>query len=528
MEITQTKTGGILSWGEEDWLAGLQPFFENVTYSINSANLKGFSWSVGIDPFYMPGALYPGRYFTSQTTASVVDAMQRNAITNGDQAYSVAGTKIHNFNAFTGVIANNATFPKSITHGGHSSLVLSDIVKYYVGTVPYAFYSFNDATDADVGTYDLASTFDDDWMSTVPTVGPNLLLDKTNPHPMIVGDDDCLYIGDGRYLDKYDGQTGTNGTFTRSKLNLPLGSVITSYSKIENFLVVYAYKPSLTGTNFYKSEVRAYFWDYVSEDPTYARPIQGNYVNGGFVYKGQPGCFIEGTDPSLKSQRGSKLVIFNGSYFDEVATFPDAIPGHGGVEAMANVIMWNSSGVLYRWGSMFGYPNALNKVTSSTGGATAEGMLKNLSGNKWFISTGTGTSGGAEWTGDGGFYTEPQVKVGQTIPPFPSGHHGRVTKVNVKWRYKYTSSGSKMALTLLYRSVQGTNGTFPVLNHFLVAPNTSLVDEYLYGVPSDTTSNLIFPKFSQIGWQITYTGGTPTDQPDVVERIEIHYENVKS
>ena len=45
--------------------------------------------------------------------------------------------------------------------------------------------------------------FDDDFMSTIAVnkmAGMDLIDGQNVEHPMIVGDDDVLYIGSGRYL----------------------------------------------------------------------------------------------------------------------------------------------------------------------------------------------------------------------------------------------------------------------------------------------------------------------------------------
>lgn len=523
MKVDLTKTGGVLSWGEEDWLAGLIPSFQDVSYSINAGG-KGFAFATGIDPFYMPGSLWPGRYLTAQTTNSVIDAIQKNAITNGSQAYSIAGAKIHNFAALTGVLANAGAFPYTITHGAHTSVVGEDIVTYYIGTTKYAFYSYNDNTDGYIGRYDLATTFVDDWLTSTCTSGA-ALTSITSPHPMVVGDDDCLYVADGNKLHKIDGQVGAAGTYYPSKLVLPLGSIITSYSKISNYLVIYAYKPSITNGAFYKSEVRAYFWDYVSEDPTYSYPIQGNYINGGFTFKGQPGCFVQGVDPSFKSQRGGKLLLFNGSQFEEVISFPESIPGHGGVETVGNVIRWNADGIIYQWGSLFGYHNSLNRLMVSAG-TTSGGMLRNLASNIWFVSAGTTSSGGAEWTGAGGSYGSAKANSGQLVPSFPIGYKGRVSSVKILWRYKFSGTGHKAKLSLFYQNEARDNAIFVILDNS-IRTNNKLAEEFFNGTSSSSAANISFPTFSQIGWDLTYTAGTVGDDPDVIQRIEIHYENVK-
>lgn len=524
MKIDYTKTGGVIRWGAEDWLHGLVPYFQDVQNSIIATG-DGFSWSKGIDPYYMPGSIWPGTTPYTPTNTSVIDAILKNASTNGDQAYAVSGgAKIFNFSALTGAVTTPTTFPYTITHGGHSSVVGSDIISYYIGSTKYIFYSFNDATDADVGRYDLSTTFDDDYMSTVPG-GAALLSSKTSPHPMVVGDDDVLYIADGNKLHNFDGQNGGNGTLdARTPLTLPLGSIITSFAKTQNFLVVYAYRPSITSGAYYKSDVKAYFWDYVSEDPTYKYVINGNYINGGFNFKGAPGCFVRGLDANFKTQKGSRLMLFNGTEFVPVMSFAEAIPGHGGVEAMENVIRWNADAVMYQYGSLHGFPNSINRLSQGSG-FSSEGMFKNLALNIFWMSSGTSTTGGLQGFGGtptGGFYNDAVLTMPQVFPAFPSDYKGRLTKIRVHWKNKMESSGSTAKFNIWYDASQNQL----VFDNSL-ATTTNLIDEYHYAYPTSSSTVINFPLFSNITWRLTYNGGTVTSVPDVIQGVELFYENSK-
>jgi len=273
------------------------------------------------------------------------------------------------------------------------------LVLYYLNGTKYLFYSWNDATDGDVGRFDLAATFDDDYVSTVATSGA--VLNKNYPHPMIVGDDNIMYVGNGNNLASLQGTTAA-GIWNASALDLPNDYIITSYAKTPDFLVIYAYKSSnASGSQtFQTGECTAFFWDYVSPSYTYAYPIEGGYVNGGFNLGSTPGCFVQGQTGDIVSGHQSKLLLFSGNQFDTKLTFNGAIPGRGGVDTSGESIIWNSAGTIYQWGSPYiGYEAGLNKILVG-GGTTTEGLLKAMTINSTtstlIASTGTTTSGGLQ------------------------------------------------------------------------------------------------------------------------------------
>ena len=107
--------------------------------------------------------------------------------------------------------------------------------------------------------------FDDDMMSTSaasPLAGSDLTDGQNAEHPMIVGDDDVLYIGSGRYLHGYDGQVGNAGTFYSKVLTLPLGYIITSMQTYNNYLVIFAHNNDTTAgtlTALGYSDSKAFF-----------------------------------------------------------------------------------------------------------------------------------------------------------------------------------------------------------------------------------------------------------------------------
>lgn len=505
--INSTKDGGIIRWDESDWLAGLIPQFADKSFTINSFN-KGFSWAVSMNPYLYPGYISPGANPTNLINVAAVDTIQKNGVTSGSSAYTIGGDNIQKIDLITNTIsyAGSTPFHSITAHSGHTSPLGQDICIYYVSGTKYAFYSWNDNTDGDIGRFDLNTTFDDDYMSAVPT-GKAVL--GINPHPMIVGDDDKLYIGDGRNLHAYDGSIDT---LQVNRLVLPVGYIITTMTKTANYLVVFAYRPSSDSGSYYKSESTAFFWDYVSEDPTYKYNIQGNYVNGAFNYKGVPGCFSTGQNGNLLNNKISKLHLLSGSGFSPILSFPDSIPEHGGVEVADDSITWNAGGTIYQYGSpLVGFGNAINIIAKGSG-TTTGGLLKYFVNNSMYVSTGTTTSGGLQVL-NAGFDSGATLRVPQVNGVFPLGYKAQIECIRVEWGFKAETTGHKATLTLLYdRNLPAT-----VFNHNLVGAK-DLYEEFLYTNPS----------FKQIGWELTYTAGSSVSAtPDILRAIEIKYRLIK-
>lgn len=516
--VNQDKTGGMIRWDGDDWLAGLTP-----DWGLNETESpigKGFTTATGIDPFRRPGYLSPGADPLNATNNSVIDAMQKNGVVYLTDAYTIGGTKLHKMAILTTTLTNDATFPHAITaHGGHSTVVGSDIILYYVGTTRYAFYSWSDGTDGDVGRFDLTSTFDDDYLSTVAASGA--VLTTTNPHPMIVGQDDILYIADGRKLHGFDGQTGANGTLFSSRLTLPTDYIITSFAKNGDSLIIFAYKSSATSSgSYYKSEASAFIWDYTSEDPDRVIPLGGNYVNGGFSANNLIGCFVQGSSAILtSSSKQSRLLLYNGSTFEPKAGFIDDIPGHGGVEVYDNTVYWNAASYIYQYGSPhIGIPAALNRI-GKLDGSTAEGMLRNFSNSRMVGSAGTTTSGGMQRLNSGyyaGTLITPTVNV-----PFAMDKQARITAVKVFWYAPKTAGSNKMTLKILTDRAQNNSTIIDTSGH--VGDDRQSPPSNCVSVYRDEYDATGFPTASAMALQVTYTEVDATKLPAIIQAVEVYY-----
>jgi hypothetical protein len=511
-QIKTNKTGGIIRWDFEDFKT-LVPQFKNSTYGVNSLT-SGLAWTVAMNPNRQPGFAVPGVDPSNLTNVSVIDGVQKNGITASTKAYTVGGDNLHQTDLTTDTITNGGAWPHTISaHGGHTTVAASDIIKYNIGGTDYAFYSWSDNTDGDVGRFDLSSTFDDDWMSTIPTGGA--VLTTTNPHAMKVFGN-ILYITDGRSIASY---RGLNNTFNPSSLDLPEGYIATSFATSSNFLVIYAYRASVSGGTNYRTESKAFFWDTYSDSWTYEYDLSANYVNGGFVYNGVPGCFVSGGSADVGSTKNSRAMLFNGQDFDPLFTFPESIPGHGGVETSDVSIMCNAGGgVVYQYGTPhigLDMKNAVNRI-ADIDGSSNEGMLRTFFNSKLYASAGTTTNGGLQLLNTN-YDSNCIIRTPQVSLPFSEYSKARVRKVKFFWS-ALASTGHKARVVLLYDNTK--NGE--VIRH-ATRDATGTVEEVTY--ETDATP---LPIFYRIGWELNYAAGTASAIPDALQAIELIYENVKT
>lgn len=517
-KIRTNNSGGMIRWDGDDWVKGMVPHFINVQ---NIPNGDGFLYQEGINPYSRPGYLIQGPNPANVTNASVISAVLKNGVGNGSNAYAIeAGTKLHQLSATNGDVTSGGAWPRTISShgGGYSGVIGQDVVLYYVGTTKYLFYSWFDnngtLSRGDVGRYDLSATFDDDFMTTVPSGATATgFEDSLNPKPlpMIVGDNNVLYIGNGRYVAAYDGRIGTP-TINYRALDLPSDYIVTSFAKLPNFLVIFAYKgATASGGSFYKTESTAFFWDCLSDSFTYAYTLPGNYVNGGFTYKNTVGCFVSGANFGFSTGRKNKMVLFNGNQFETILNFDSniSIPGHGGVDTFDNVILWNSSGKIYQYGSpIVGIGNnAINIISAVSGGTSSEGMLRLFNTSNFVASAGTGTSGGLQNFSSGAYaarWITPVIHI-----PFEKFSQARVTRVKTFW---FGTSGAGHGMTLNLNTDFGTATT--------IISNSSAVNNYITDYTYASNGNEL-PTFSTIQVETNYSS---SGSNLILQALEIYFE----
>ena len=219
-------------WDHRDWLAGQHP----QSAVGNPSLLNGYSVATAFNPLRFLGNACPGELAADVLNVSVVTSIIKSIDLSpqSTRGYGVGGDLVHEIISSTGSLTNAGAYPHTITGTGVEA---EDVINYQIAGVDYMFYSWNDNTDGDIGRLaTLTDTFDDDFMSTVPTGAA--VLDKDETHPMVLGDDDNLYAGNGNILVRYD---GVNDIFTPSALVLPNLYKIKSFAKLNNnTLVIYA------------------------------------------------------------------------------------------------------------------------------------------------------------------------------------------------------------------------------------------------------------------------------------------------
>lgn len=453
MKIIQNQNGGSIIYDKDDWLAGMDTTSSGTDYGVTGGN----PFMSEVDPLRKYGFVTTSFNAADVTNIASVTATITKGIVNGDNAYFIGGGLVHKLTTLGGgTISTTAPFPHTIDHA-HASESASDICSYYnynAGTPKFgAFYSFSDATDWDVGFYDyLADTFDDDFMSTVPTsplAAPYLAGGAGYPHPLHVGDDDILYMGDRNFVHAYD---RSNGTFYPAVLTLPKGWIITCFTTTQDLQLAIGtyYSAGLGASTFNRGAAKVWFWSYLALEPDYSRDLGDNYVSEILQWNGTIAAFTQGRR-SLVDRGIYKLQILNGSQFEIIKTWnTGGLPVRGGIDTCGKDLYWNGAGSIY---AMIKRPDngqfILNHIVQvgSTGGA----FIFLTGSSIYHTSFGSGTGAGLVYFS--GNYNEVGILQCQIASPqFPVKQKGELTQVTVKLSRTFTGGRSFELQALLDNS----------------------------------------------------------------------------
>lgn len=269
-------------------------------------------------------------------------------------AYGVGGARLYKLSGTE--VASDASFPRTIDKAAVTGEDGEDVA-LYKGAI---FYSYNHSGSAgDVGKLTLPSTFDDDYMSTVPTGAAAL---QDGPHQMVVGGDDILYIANGRYIASLN-----NTTFTAQALDFPQGSSVVSLAWHGNRVYANVNFPGIAGGH--QDESTIYVWDTFSTSWEYQIRVMGRlgalYVKNGLIF-----VFYE--DISLTG--GYNLGVVSNGAIQELAAFSGTLPRYFQVSEHKNHLIWNTDGKVYAWGAYA--PGLATKLfqLASTGHSSAGGI----------------------------------------------------------------------------------------------------------------------------------------------------------
>jgi len=323
IEILNISNGGFApAWYKETY-----PSYGNKNQAGDMANMDL------TNPGYIlqgPGLATLTNGTQAGAVTTLIKGMTDFAVTS-DTAYGTGGNLLYQFSSTA--VATGGIFPHTIDKAAVTAELGEDVC-YYKGDI---YYSYNHSGSAgDIGKYNLASTFDDDWGSTVPTGKAAL---ESAPHQMIAGGNDVMYITNGIYIASWDGTT-----FIPEALDLPTGSVIQSVAWNNDKVWVSAINPNLTGANKVTGSI--YVWDGVSSSWDFEIKMMGN-VGGLFVKSGVLFTFFQ----DITSTGGYKIGYYSDGIIVDVGNYSGGLPAFYQITDYKDYITWNSNGKLFSFGS---------------------------------------------------------------------------------------------------------------------------------------------------------------------------------
>jgi len=333
----------------DNFLGGLAPKYYAEAYpSYGNKNHAGAMLNCDLTD---PGGMRQGQGLSTLTNATQAGAVTTliNSIIDytisTDTTYGVGGNKLYKITSMA--VTNSGAWPRTIDKGTVTGETGEDVC-YFQGEI---YYSYNHSGSAgDIGKYDLSSTFDDDWGSTVPSGAAAL---QNAPHQMIAAGNDRMYIANGRYLASWDGTT-----FQDQALDLPQNTVIQSISWMSDKIWITANKPNVAG----KNKASVYIWDGVSTswetEISIMSELGGTHVKNGtlfFFYR------------DVTNTGGYKLAYLNGISVIDVANYSGGLPTYSQITDYKDFIIWNSASLNALW-SATTFPWQLNLPWQTTTG----------------------------------------------------------------------------------------------------------------------------------------------------------------
>jgi len=507
----------------DDWLGGLSIMPEIESKPSSSVGGK-LSYAKAFNPYSRLGYASPGYEIVPKNNYAILSDRLVSAVVEGNTIYSTTNGQY--FIEVKTSITSDSDFPHKIYNDDD---VIGDETCTYTAnqsstSTRAIYYSWSNTGKWDVGMHvPNTSTFDDDFMSTVPA-GANASLFPAGQgyeHPLIIGADDILYMGDRRYIHQYDGGVGADGTFSEAVLTLPQDAIIHSMAKIPNYLVIFTRSQSQYREG-YPGEVKAYFWDYLSQDPTSVIELGDDSVGGAFNYRGTIGVFTSGKINTLAGGylENAKLKFFSGfgeGFVTEIE-FADVIPEKGSIYVAGDIIHWLSSGNEYAYGSPFkDGRRTLNKITYFRD-VDYDGILLQGENGKVYGS-------GSNSTYKLDYYTRAALTSTQYFSP------GEIYTTNISPNFSEGMQGRVKSIKVILadapQTINDGNTTLKIINQdedeIIVFENKedftkSTIVEY-----KNTSDRMLFTSLKlNIAWLLE-AGSNVSPQ---VDKVEVYFEEV--
>jgi len=366
-------------------------WFKNTWTSIGNKNQASDMTDVNLlDPNLItqgPGTADLTNGNESGAVTTLITSILRQP-TSSNVCFGIGGAKLYTFSSTA--VTNAGNWPHTISGSG---TVTGCDVLHYQGKL---LYSYNDSTldsgspGGNIGSYDLSSTFDDDYWTTA--LGGTIL--ENAVHYMINGGDDVAYITNGRYIAKLDATTDD-----ATALDFWQNSVVVSLSWNWNRVIAAVNRPNVSGSSFNQSAI--YRWNGRSSSWE-GDPVE---VNGeiGALYTKNGTTFVWYKDAT--STGGYWLARLNGNFIENLKRYKGSLPNQAEVGEHEGYLMWTSSNKVYMYGSadadfgvqMFQYMSGNQATTGAIASPFGDLLIASYSGTDYSLAKASGYTKSARW-----------------------------------------------------------------------------------------------------------------------------------
>ena len=467
------------------------PRWHSESYPVFRGNYNSAGDMTNVD-LTSPSSMTQGKGVVALTAGTQAGAittllkgMNRTAVTS-NVAYGVGGNKLQKFSSTA--VTNASPFPHTITGTG---AIIGEDVAYYKGNL---YYSYNDAGAAgNFGKYDLSTTFDDDYGSTVPTSAEAL---QNAPHQMVAANQ-SIYITNGRFVAELDGTEATYVLTAEALDFIDTNKTVASISW-NGQLYIAVNSPNITGANANQSAI--YTWDGYSDDWN-GDPYEVNgRISALFTKNGITFVWYE-------SRIGTSSINTFGYLGDgrviPLSTFDGDLPEYYQVSERGDYIVWLSGNLVYAYGSLSEQTVGLSQLLTSsyaTGGGIATPF-----GEILVASTATTNFNLAKESG----YTVTSSWKSLVFPVSSGDRLAQIDRVTI-WTESITTGG-KLDTTLRYNA--GTE--------------TMALDQIVTGKTRHIIGARDLPSVEDFSLELNYVNGSAT-HPVKVKQIEVDYHLINS
>lgn len=512
--VSLTETTGKIVWDREDWLAGYAPSVD-ISRTARVRNETGALTMQDFDTHLTTlGYAYPGPLPTTVGTAPTGVLVSAEIDDAAVYAY-LLGPELHRYDVTTDTLSSSAGFPHTIDdgHAGETGALGQVVAHRTKGTASAIFYSFNDDTDGNVGVYYTASgQFHGAFMSAVPSGGAALTAGKS--HPLLVTSDDLLLMGDANKVHAYK---QLDESVSRNALNLPSNYEVVGMVEDPIGYDTWVFATTARGTNR-RGRSKAFVWS-IDRPASYYKspPIPDDEVAAPFVLDGFVGCFTRSRSVAHKSV----LRLYENGEWKPKYYFTGDLPAPGGVDIQNNTVIFNTNGVIHRWGPYGTRTNPASHqfatIASGTNGGFLRAIGTNSTSTSLYGSSGSGNNGVVKFSSN--YATSATWQGCESRPDLPFGKKMKVTAVAIQLHYG-GAVGRSLNMSIITEGATGAIGVFTDFAGTSDSKDTIITyQQENFSTRDDTYTASIAPLLS---WG---SGSAATSAPGI-EKVEIYYELV--